>query len=93
MNESASLSGLQPGITYHYRLTATNASGTTNGSDQTFTTAASGGGGSVTYDATGPGSSGATVADQAALSWNHTISDRSPALLVGVAVGAIPVPG
>ena len=93
VNESASLSGLQPGTTYHYRLTAMNASGTANGSDQTFTTAASGGGGSVTYDATGPGSSGATVADQAALSWNHTISGTSPALLVGVAVGAIPDSG
>ena len=94
MNESASLSRLQPGTTYHYRLTATDASGTTNGSDQTFfTIATSGGGGSVAYDAAGPGSSGATVADQAALSWNHTISGTSPALLVGVAVGAVPDSG
>jgi parallel beta-helix repeat protein len=92
VNESASLSGLQPGTTYHYRLTATNASGTTNGSDQTFTTAAPRGGG-VTYDATGPGSSGATVVDQAALSWKHTISGTSPALLVGAAVGAAPDSG
>ncbi len=32
------LTALQPGTTYHYRITATNADGTTYGSDQTFTT-------------------------------------------------------
>lgn len=36
---SASLSGLEPGTTYHYRLTATSAGGTTPGADATFTTA------------------------------------------------------
>jgi hypothetical protein len=35
---SAAISGLSPGTTYHFRATATNASGTTVGSDQTFTT-------------------------------------------------------
>ena len=35
---SLSLTGLQPGITYHYRLTATNIDGTSYGTDQTFTT-------------------------------------------------------
>jgi CSLREA domain-containing protein len=35
---SAQLSGLRQGVTYHYRLVATNAEGTTNGADQTFTT-------------------------------------------------------
>ena len=34
------LSGLTPGQTYHYRLLATNGTGTTQGSDQTFTPAA-----------------------------------------------------
>jgi hypothetical protein len=38
---SALLSGLTPGATYHYRLVATNASGTTQGPDRTFTTYAS----------------------------------------------------
>ncbi len=33
-----SLSGLQPGTTYHYRLTATNVDGTSYGADETFTT-------------------------------------------------------
>jgi hypothetical protein len=37
---SASLSGLQAGGTYHYRVVATNANGTTLGNDQTFTTSA-----------------------------------------------------
>ncbi len=36
---SANLTGLAPGTTYHYRLVATNASGTQNGSDQTLVTA------------------------------------------------------
>jgi hypothetical protein len=35
---SATLTGLQPGTTYHYRLLATNPSGTTVGADATFTT-------------------------------------------------------
>jgi hypothetical protein len=33
-----SLAGLTPGTTYHYRLVATNAAGTTNGADRTLTT-------------------------------------------------------
>jgi hypothetical protein len=35
---SLSLTGLLPGATYHYRLTATNIDGTVYGSDQIFTT-------------------------------------------------------
>jgi hypothetical protein len=35
---SATLSGLAPDTTYHYRLVATNASGTSYGYDMTFTT-------------------------------------------------------
>jgi hypothetical protein len=35
---TASLSGLSADTTYHYRLTATNASGTSTGYDMTFTT-------------------------------------------------------
>lgn len=37
---SASISGLKPNTTYHYRIVATNASGTTDGADATFTTKA-----------------------------------------------------
>jgi hypothetical protein len=33
------ISGLQSGTIYHYRVVATNATGTTNGKDRTFTTA------------------------------------------------------
>jgi Hypothetical glycosyl hydrolase family 15 len=38
--ETAVLSGLTPGTAYHFRLTGTNATATTNGLDQTFTTVA-----------------------------------------------------
>ena len=34
---SATLTGLQPGVTYHYRAVAVNADGTTYGADGTFT--------------------------------------------------------
>jgi hypothetical protein len=37
---TATLGSLSPETTYHYRVVATNAGGTTNGADQTFTTAA-----------------------------------------------------
>ncbi|HUZ83357.1 MAG TPA: hypothetical protein VMU66_01585, partial [Gaiellales bacterium] len=37
---SASLTGLTPGVTYHYRLVATNSDGTDYGYDYTFTTSA-----------------------------------------------------
>jgi hypothetical protein len=37
--ESATISGLAPGTTYHYRIVATNAIGTSDGADMTFTTA------------------------------------------------------
>jgi hypothetical protein len=40
VGESADLSGLSASTTYDYRLVATNATGTTNGSNQTFTTPA-----------------------------------------------------
>lgn len=37
---SQALTGLQPATTYHFRIVATNATGTSYGSDLTFTTAA-----------------------------------------------------
>jgi hypothetical protein len=40
---SAPISGLQPNTTYHYRLLASSASGTSTGEDVTFTTAVSSG--------------------------------------------------
>ena len=40
VGESAVLSGLAAGTTYDYRLVATNAAGTTDGTNQTFTTSA-----------------------------------------------------
>jgi hypothetical protein len=35
---SRTIAGLQPGTTYHYRIVATNSTGTAAGSDRTFTT-------------------------------------------------------
>jgi LPXTG-site transpeptidase (sortase) family protein len=37
-NVSAAITGLTPNTTYHYRASGTNANGTTDGADQTFTT-------------------------------------------------------
>lgn len=37
LHVSAPISGLAPGTTYHYRLVAMNAAGTTDGQDRTFT--------------------------------------------------------
>jgi hypothetical protein len=39
---SRTITGLAPGTTYHYRLVASNAAGTTEGADRTFTTAGPG---------------------------------------------------
>ena len=60
---TASISGLASSSTYHYRLVATNGSGTTNGADSVFTTQAAPG---VTPDppiapAPGPGPDGPTL--------------------------------
>jgi hypothetical protein len=38
VNASAAVTGLAAGATYHFRVVATNATGTSTGSDQTFTT-------------------------------------------------------
>ena len=38
MTASVTLTGLEPGIVYHYRVLATNGAGTTAGLDETFTT-------------------------------------------------------
>ena len=39
LSVSAALTRLRPGTTYHYRLVATNSAGTSDGVDETFTTA------------------------------------------------------
>jgi len=87
VTESANLTGLRPGTTYHYRIKATNATGSAYGSDQTFTTPVNASG-NVAYEATAPSGSGAKCARCATLNWNHTVSGSFPAVLAGVAVGA-----
>jgi hypothetical protein len=44
-NVTSKVTGLAPSTTYHFRLVAVNASGTTNGADMSFKTAAPGTGG------------------------------------------------
>jgi hypothetical protein len=46
---SARLTGLKAGMTYHFRITATNSVGTSNGPDKSFTTTAA----DVVYDEPG----------------------------------------
>jgi subtilase family serine protease len=59
---TAQLTGLAPGTTYHYRLVATNADGTSYGYDYTVTTAPGSGSGSLSPSGTATGSgSGATA--------------------------------
>ena len=57
---SASIAGLQPNTTYHFRVVGVNANGSANGNDMTFTTAFSPPV-VVTTAATAPGLNGATL--------------------------------
>src|SRR5262249_54877818 len=57
----ASLTGLTPGTTYHYRISATSSSGTGQSADGIFTTAAPVLPGAVTAAATGVGRVAATL--------------------------------
>lgn len=82
VNESSGITGLSASTTYHYRLNATNATGTTHGSDQQFTTTAAGA--VVAFDA----AAGAKHAGSAALSWTHVVgSGSNRALVVDFTVG------
>jgi hypothetical protein len=59
--QTASITGLAPATTYHYRLVVTTPAGTTQGTDGTFTTAAAtgpGGGGGTGGGGTGGGGTG-----------------------------------
>jgi hypothetical protein len=53
---NATLTGLQPGTTYHFQVVATNSDGTTRGGDLTFTTLADASAPEVTAPAADPGS-------------------------------------
>ncbi len=61
---SIGLAALAPGTTYHYRLVATNADGTVNGSDATFTTSTATGPPTVTTGAVTPSEFGAALSGQ-----------------------------
>ena len=68
VNESAAVTGLTANTTYHYRLNAVNAAGTTNGADGTFTTAAVPTA-QVAFDASG----GAKAANKSAITWTQMV--------------------
>jgi hypothetical protein len=80
--QSATLAGLAPSTAYHYRVEATNATGTTLGADQVLTTAAAGN--SVAFgSATAARSFGSR-----SLSFTQTVgSGTDRALLVEASVG------
>jgi phosphodiesterase/alkaline phosphatase D-like protein len=59
VNVSVTLSSLQPGTTYHYRLVASNADGASHGADAVFTTLTPPG--AVTGAASGIGATSATL--------------------------------
>jgi uncharacterized delta-60 repeat protein len=61
---SIGLAALAPGTTYHYRLVATNADGTVNGSDATFTTSTATGPPTVVTGSATPAEFGATLSGQ-----------------------------
>src|SRR5207247_3180914 len=58
---SATLTGLSPGTTYHYRLVATNGSGTTQGADAVLTTSGAPAPAAVTGAASAVTPNGATL--------------------------------
>src|SRR5262249_43607928 len=60
-NVSTTISDLAPGTTYHYRLVATNVSGTVQGADGIFTTSAAAAPFAVTGPATGVSGTSATL--------------------------------
>ena len=77
---------MSPSTTYHYRLVATNASGTTNGADQTFTTTSGVTQHQLTVSTTGSG----TVSEQ---SRRHQLRRRLlRALRPGTVVTLTPTP-
>ena len=90
VNETADLTGLQPSTTYHFRIDATNSTGTSQGADQTFTTPPAGGGTAVAFDA----QSGAKKTGTSPLGWNLTVgSGTNRMVLVEATVGVPNPPG
>ncbi|MCX6251866.1 MAG: T9SS type A sorting domain-containing protein [Bacteroidetes bacterium] len=89
----ASLTSLTPGTLYHYRVNGTNACGTTNGTDMTFTTPFAGPT-VVTLPASGVGSTSATLNGTINPNGNSTTATFKYGLTVayGSTIPGIPSP-
>jgi hypothetical protein len=74
---SATISGLQPSTTYHFRLVASNGDGVTRGADLSFTTAA---------DPTTPGTPSPTTGDPTTTPSAPSTSEAPPAPVLGQSV-------
>ena len=74
--ESTTLTGLSPNTLYHYRIEATNAAGTSYGTDQTFTT--TGAGTSPSPSPTVATGSAVNIGSAAATVWG-TVDDKGEA--------------
>lgn len=84
VSEPTSVTGLLPDTLYHYRVEATNATGTTFGNDQTFTTSPAGGGTAVAFDSQAGGKKTGTTP----LNWTQNIgAGAGRAVLVESTVG------
>jgi hypothetical protein len=75
--ESANLTGLSSGTTYHYRIEATNATGTSLGSDQSF----------ATIPPAPTGLSATAGAGQVSLSWNSSLGATGYKVFRGTSPG------
>jgi hypothetical protein len=99
-NVSSPLTGLSPGTTYHYRLVATNAGGTTQGADGLFTTSAAPGVSTAAptgLSATGATLNGTVSPNGRATTWyfeygkSSAYGTKTPAQNAGSDTGSVPV--
>jgi hypothetical protein len=75
--ESATITGLTPSTTYHFAIEAINSDGTTESSDDTFTTAASGG--LTEAPTTAPNAPSLSGGTTTSISWNIPSADTATA--------------
>jgi hypothetical protein len=84
---SAALSGLTPGTTYHYRVLAANGDGTSQGADETFTTATGAGSGETPGGKSSSNSGGSPTTGQTGTSGTST-TQTGPSSATGATLEA-----